>query len=135
MSKLELAKEKIKEFYPKILVEVLKDALDLYDEDLNNITSNKFIGEYAANSFETNYGDNEGIVNMVAETEDIISLNALMMFMCINTNYALSPLNTDQYYISQFKIAIYLHKIYSKTSDTYLNIADSINQITEGGND
>ena len=122
MSKLELAKEKIKEFYPKILVEVLKDALDLYDEDLNNIKSDKFIGEYAANSFETNYGDNEGIVNMVAETEDIISLNALMMFMCINANYALSPLNTDQYYISQFKIAIYLHKIYSKTSDTSLYI-------------
>lgn len=126
MSKLELAKEKIKEFYPKVLVEVL-DVADPYDKDVkfdeNEIISDKFIGEYATKSFEVNYGENEDIINIVAKTEDAISLNALVMFMCINIHYAISPLNTDKYYISRFRVTNYLHKIYSKTTDNRLAIS------------
>ena len=89
MSKLELAKEKIKQFYIDIFLSIVKKSY--YDEIKEMIEFKSLLNEnrdmicyLAAKDFEINYSDNESVISMVADTTKVKSLNALVMFMSID---------------------------------------------------
>lgn len=89
MDKLELAKEKIKQFYIDIFLSIVKKSY--YDEIKEMIKFKSLLNEnrdmicyLAAKDFEINYSDNESVVSMVADTTSVKSLNAFVMFMSID---------------------------------------------------
>ena len=89
MDKLELAKEKIKQFYIDIFLSIVKKSY--YDEIKEMIEFKSLLNEnrdmicyLAAKDFEINYSDNESVVSMVADTTKVKSLNAFVMFMSID---------------------------------------------------
>lgn len=89
MSKLELAKEKIYQFYIDIFLCIVKKSY--YDEVKEMIEFKKLLNEkrdmicwLATKDFERNYDNNESVVSMVADTTSVKSLNAFVMFMSID---------------------------------------------------